>query len=256
MIRSDHALNGLCLPHFPRRRAYARLENALIEPVGVEETAGAEALEHFLEAGIGESETAFAASETAHRGEHAGLRIPGGMDDDRAGSALLLLDRARARASRGRNGQDNNRRSHKRRSSSFRARLVGEALQEAGMLGIRAAAMRDEVTGNAAAIGVEQIEARIGRRLGEIGDADHIDMLKRGAVAIEAARARATMRGSRTASTATRGGRKADRGCLPDGSPERQERRDMTVSAPAAAPASIIAGVTTSVIPSRSEWER
>ena len=53
------------------------------------------------------------------------------------------------------------------------------------MLGIGAAAVRDEMAADAAAIGVEQIEARIGRGLGEIGDGDDLDILDRGAVPVE-----------------------------------------------------------------------
>src|SRR3954463_6999125 len=102
---------------------------------------------------MGEPEAAFAAPEAAHRGEHAGLRIPGGVDDDRArfGVAVALVEAADAHRAAimariefgGPIGAV---------GAGLGARLVGETLQEAGMLGIGAAAVRDQMAGDSAAI--------------------------------------------------------------------------------------------------------
>src|SRR3954465_15641857 len=52
--------------------------------VGVEETAGAEALEDLLEAVVAQGEAAFRAAQFAVLGGDFGLGIPGAVDDDRA----------------------------------------------------------------------------------------------------------------------------------------------------------------------------
>src|SRR3954469_23214503 len=158
----------------------------LSEAVRVEEAAGAEALHHFLETRIGQSEAALASAEAAARGKHIGLGIPGRMDDDRPrlGIAVAVVEPAHAHRPAVMAGIK-----IAGRIGTVRARfgtgLVGKMLEEAGMGGIGAAPMGDEMAGHAPAIGIEQEEARIGRSLAEIDDSDDVDISERAAVAVE-----------------------------------------------------------------------
>src|SRR5439155_14265829 len=54
------------------------------------------------------------------------------------------------------------------------AEVVAEALDKARMIGVRAAAVRDAVAIDAAALKIDEVEARLARGLGEIDDADRI----------------------------------------------------------------------------------
>ena len=131
-------------------------------------------------------EAAFAAAEAAIGAQDTGLGIPGAVDDDRPtlGVAVRIIEatdphRAAILALIVAAGD----------VGAFRARLradqVGEALQEAGMPRIGAAAVRDQVPGDTAAVGVEQDEARLRRSAGEIGNGDDVGMEDLRTVAVE-----------------------------------------------------------------------
>src|SRR5206468_1591932 len=154
--------------------------------VGVEEAAGAQALEDLLEAVVAEGEAAFGAAQLAVLGGDLGLGIPGAVDDDRPrlGIGVGLIEPGEAE-----------------RAAIFagiiiageiaavrrglRIDLVREALEPAAMIGIGAAPMGDIMAGDAAAGGIEQEETRLPRGAAEIGDADDVGVEKRGTVPVE-----------------------------------------------------------------------
>ena len=126
------------------------------------------------------------------------------------------------------------------------------------MVGVRAAAVSDEVAGDAAAVRVEQEETRLGRRLGEIDDADHVDLVERGTMPVEGGagagdEARIDDRIDHHAAAGPERGGPALNGSVTAAS----SGDDITASAPAAAPASIICRRDNSILeyPPRSDWE-
>ncbi len=128
-------------------------------------------------------ETAFRAAELAVLRDHVRADIPGGMDDD--GARLDVANwcvepeqaaRAAVRADIDVAGEIGALR------RGGRTDLVGEAGEEAGMLGIRAAAVRDEHAAAAARGEIDDVEARLRRGQVEI-DQRHLVAL-RDAVAV------------------------------------------------------------------------
>ena len=148
-----------------------------LQLVGVDHPAVAEPLHHVPLVLAAEREAALAAAELAVNVDHLRLGIPGVVDDDRPGLGIVVgpveaadLHREavfaviglgrRVGAVRGR----------------FRAGLVREMLEEAGVAGIRAAAMGDAEALDMAARQVDDMEARLARALREIDHADEIAM--------------------------------------------------------------------------------
>ena len=123
--------------------------------------ARAEAGEHGRQVDGADGEASFAAAEHAMRAQHLGPDVPGRVDDDRPRLGVAVGGLQAEQAHRGPVGADV---IVAGQIGAFRgglrAGVVGEPAQPAGMLGIRSAAVGDQQALDAAALHVDQMQAR------------------------------------------------------------------------------------------------
>jgi len=148
----------------PPLRECAAICSSQLDLVGVDQASGAETFQNFRKARCCQSEAPFAAAENAVRARHLRTHIPGAMHDNRAGARIVIAGIQSRQPDRPAVPADIDAvRAVRARRCRVRSRRIRKALEPAGMPGIRAPSVRDQIRARAAAREIDNVKSRATR---------------------------------------------------------------------------------------------